>query len=273
MLGMASVLGITLISCSQEAGLEPNPDNRQGLLTLTLNTNTGFHENADGARKTRAVNESAYENINEYTVKVTDKDGVQKLVCKGSELSQKMPIAMSIGSYSVEAFYGTESDASRDGFYVYGKTEGTIKADKKEDIEVTCTPTCGRITVNFEEGMSTYFADYNVVFTGTEALGNKTIAWLKDDTEPWYVKLKEGTEGETIRFTITTTAKPEYLNGNDEQIGTKNGSFKLARNKAYKMNIKPSYTPSTSGEVEIEISIIEDTNDKEFDIDVPVDWV
>ena len=80
-----------------------------------------------------------------------------------------------VGGYTVEAFYGNESEASRNDFYVYGKEEGTIKADGKENVNVVCAPTCGRITVDFEEGMSTYFADYNVVFTGTEALAAKPL--------------------------------------------------------------------------------------------------
>lgn len=267
MLGLTSLLSISLVSCSQGNEIEPSLENRQGLLTLTLSPNTDFSES------TRAVNETNYEDTDKYTVRVIDKDGIERLNCKGSELAQKMPITMSIGGYTVEAFYGNESEASRNDFYVYGKEEGTIKADGKENVNVVCAPTCGRITVDFEEGMSTYFADYNVVFTGTEALGSKTIAWLKDDTEPWYVKLKEGNRGETINFTITTTTKPEYLNENSEQIDTKTGSFSLSRNKAYKMIIKPRYTPSTSGEVQVDINIIEDTNDKEYDIDVPVDWV
>lgn len=267
MLGLTSLLSISLVSCSQGNEIEPSLENYQGLLTLTLSPNTDFSES------TRAVNEANYEDTDKYTVRVIDKDGIERLNCKGSELAQKMPITMSIGGYTVEAFYGNESEASRNDFYVYGKEEGTIKSEGKENVNVVCAPTCGRITVDFEEGMSTYFADYNVVFTGTEALGSKTIAWLKDDTEPWYVKLKEGNRGETINFTITTTTKPEYLNENSEQIDTKTGSFSLSRNKAYKMIIKPRYTPSTSGEVQVDINIIEDTNDKEYDIDVPVDWV
>ena len=267
MLGLTSLLSISLVSCSQGNEIEPSLENCQGLLTLTLSPNTYFSES------TRAVNEANYEDTDKYTVRVIDKDGIERLNCKGSELAQKMPITMSIGGYTVEAFYGNESEASRNDFYVYGKEEGTIKSEGKENVNVVCAPTCGRITVDFEEGMSTYFADYNVVFTGTEALGSKTIAWLKDDTEPWYVKIEEGNRGETINFTITTTTKPEYLNENSEQIDTKTGSFSLSRNKAYKMIIKPRYTPSTSGEVQVDINIIEDTNDKEYDIDVPVDWV
>jgi hypothetical protein len=183
-----------------------------------------------------------------------------------------MPLTLAIGSYEVKAFYGTESAASRDAFYVYGETKGTIKADQRESVSVTCTPTCGRISVNFDASMATYFADYNVSFSGTEALAGSTIAWLKGDTEPWYVKLTEA--GENVNFVITVTTKDEYINGgNKEQVTTKSGSFKLSRNKAYKMNISPVYTPTGSGDLSIEVTIDDTTEDKEVDIEVPVTWV
>lgn len=267
MLGLALILATSLFSCSQNADLEEQSGFGQGQLMLSLNSNTNFTD------ATRAVVESSYENVDNYTVVVLDKDGNEKLNCKGSEINSKMPLTMAIGSFTIKAFYGKEEAASRDHFYVLGEYSGTIKSEQKEKVPVTCTPTCGRITVNFGEDMATYFADYNVTFTGTEALGSNTIAWLKDDTEPWYVKLRNTEGGEKINFTITTTTKDEYISGDKEQITTKNGSFYLSRNKAYKMNINPSYNPSTSGEISIEVTIDESTTPIDVDIEVPVTWL
>lgn len=264
MLGAVAIMGLTFASCSQETADGPGMDGKQGALMLNLNGKTNF--------KTRALNESDYNNVDNYTVVVTDKDGREQLNCKGSEVASKMPLLMPIGNYTVKAFYGTEKPASRNEFYVEGVKSGVIMADQKEDIEVVCTPTCGRIIVNFNAEMATYFQDYHVEFSGTEALGEETLAWLKDDIEPWYVKLNP-TE-ETITFTITTVAKDEYVNSsNKEQVATKTGTFRLSRNKGYKMNINPSYTPSDKGSVGIVITIDESTNDKPVDIEVPVDWI
>lgn len=265
MLGAMAIMGLTFASCSQDSAEGPGVDGKHGVLMLNLNGKTNFVQ-------TRALNESDYNNVDNYTVVVTDKDGREQLNCKGSELPYKMPLTMSLGGYSVKAFYGKESAASRNDFYVEGTKTGTIKADQKESIEVTCTPTCGRIMVNFNTEMATYFSDYNVSFSGTEALGAEKLAWLKDDVEPWYVKLNE--DGETISFTITTITKEEYVNGsNKEQTATKTGTFRLERNKGYKMNINPSYTPTDKGSVDITITIDESTNDKPVDIEVPVDWI
>lgn len=268
-LGVALVLGAMLGACTQISDFE-NPVEKeqgqeqmqgQGLLSLSLYGGADF--------TTRALQESSYKNVDNYTVVVVDKDGVEKMNCKGSEVASKMPLTMSIGSYAVKAFYGTELPASRDAFYVYGEVKGSIKADQEESVNVVCTPTCGRITVNFDDAMSTYYSDYYVTFTGTQALGTETISWLKSDSEPWYVKLNEG--GERISFTITTTVKDEYVN-NEQQGNTKTGTFTLERNKGYKMNISANYTPTDIGSIELNVTIDESTNDKPVDIEIPIEW-
>lgn len=266
MLGAAFSMGIVLTSCNQESDFENPSESRQGQLVLTLDSKTDF------ILDTRAVQEASYANVDNYTVIVTDKDGNEKLNCKGSEVASKMPLTLTIGSFSVKAFYGTESAASRDAFYVYGEANGTIKAEQKEGVSVTCTPTCGRISVDFDASMATYFADYNVAFSGTEALAGSSIAWLKDDTEPWYVKLNK--DGENVSFVITVVTKSDYINGdNKDQVTTKSGTFKLSRNKAYKMKISPVYNPTGTGDLSITVTVDDSTNDKEVDIEVPVTWV
>lgn len=265
MTAMMLCAGFSLSACTSDDGLSSPSETGQGQLMLNLVSGTKFTED------TRAVNENDYKITDKYTVVVIDANNIEKLNCLGSEVASKMPLTMPIGSYTIKAFYGTETHASRNSFYVYGETQGSIKAEQKESVEVNCTPTCGRITVNFDEGMSTYFSDYKVTFKGTEALGETDIDWNKDDTEPWYVKLKGGTEGEEITFTITTTTKNEYIDKTQE--ATKTGKFTLKRNYAYKMNVNVTYNPTTQGDLKITVTIDESTNDKPVDIEVPVDWI
>lgn len=263
LLGLMLMVGNMLLSCSRNTGLENGADYGLGELMVELAANARFSE--------RSTTESAYENTDNYMVVVTDKDGVKKMECKGNEIRYQMPLPLSMGSYRVQAYYGTEHEASRDEFFVYGEAEGTIEPGVPENVSLTCIPTCGRITVNFGDLMDTFFSDYHVTFTGTEALGTKTIAWEKGDTRPWYVKLNEG--GETISFVISTTTHEEFVNGNQQTVATQKGSFKLHRNKAYKMNISPNYNPAGVGNVSITITIDDSTNDIPVDIEIPVDWV
>lgn len=264
---VALSLGMLLASCSQNLDVEGQQASGQGKLNVTLKP-----VGTELFVGTRAVQEQSYANTDEYTVVVVDKDGNDLITCKGSELFAQMPLTMPIGSFKVKAFYGTESAASRDFFYVYGDAQGIIKAEAEIPVAVTCTPTCGRISVNFDAEMAKFYSDYNVTFGGTKALGAKTISWQMADTEPWYVKLDS--QGETISFDIAVTTKDEYINGdNKEKTTTKSGTFSLARNKAYRMNIKPVYTETGSGELNFTVTIDESTIDKEYDIEVPVDWI
>lgn len=263
---MTLLLAMAFVSCSQDTDFEQQAETEKGQLVFTLDAKTDFVVNS------RAVNEASYKNVDDYTVVVTDKNGVEQLNCKGADVAANMPLTMPIGSYSVKAYYGTQHAASRDAFYVEGNVYGTIKADQQEAVTVTCTPTCGKVIVEFSEDMATYFSEYQVNFTGTKALDGGSFNWFSTDVAPWYVQLDAA--GETLGFTIAVKTHDDYVNSeNKEQVNEKTGTFKLERNKAYRMKVSPNYTPTENGSVSIEVTIDESTNDKEVDIEIPVDWL
>ena len=261
-LGM--LFGMTFVSCSQGPDYEPTTQNGQGRLILTLSANADF-------LKTRAVTEESYKNTSEYNVLLLDESGNVKLECKGSELSTNTPMTLNNGTYILKAYYGKEEKYSRNDFYVYGEKTLHIVAEDEISETLTCTPTCGKISVNFDKDMAEYFTDYTVSFSGTKAMGTESIQWLKADTEPWYVKLEPN--GETITYTIQATAKDEYVSEDGKSTLVTTSTFSLARNKAFKLNVKPVYTPTGSGVLDIDITIDETTNDKEINVEVPSTWL
>ena len=268
-LTICSLLGLSACS-SLDDGLNTEQAKAEGTLMLKLSSGTQFGE-------TRAVNEESYKNTDNYTVQVFDKDQNEKLNCKGSELAYHMPLKLSIGSYTVKASYGTKDKASTTGFYVEGTAEGTIKADGSEEVRVVCTPTCGKVSVVFDSNMPTFFSDYSVVFDQIKVLGDGgNVSWAKDQVDPWYIELDEA--GETIRFTVITATKDDYetdYNGDGVKTETdmKSGTFKLERNKAYKLHVSPKYTATGNGQLGISITIDERTNDIEIPIEVPITWI
>lgn len=270
-LGCLSLLN-SCVSDDRSFDLEPSSASK-GSLVLNLNPH------ADFVAQTRSVNEESYKNTSNYLVQIIN-TSTNKVVleCKASELNTLLPKTVEIGSYRITASYGTEHDASRDEFFMFGSTVVTVKAGDEKVAEVNCTPTCGKVSVAFDANMATYYEDYNVTFGGTAMLGSKTIEWAKDDSEPWYVALDEG--GETMTYTISLTAKDEYLTqkegdaaGQGQATGTATGTFKLERNKAHKLTIKPSYTPTSEGGIQLSVTIDESTNDKEITYEIPVTWL
>lgn len=260
---------LTLFASCNEREMDLNPDSAskgQGTLILNLNASTDFGQ-------TRAVNEDNYRNTDNYNVRLINASNENVILeCKASELSSNLPKTVEIGSYRIEASYGTEKDASRDEFFMYGDATVTVKSKEEKAVTVNCTPTCGKISVAFDSSMNTYYDDYNVTFSGTQKLGKNKIDWKKNDTEPWYVGLSKA--GETITYTLTLTTKADYLpQGSETNTGTATGTFTLERNKAHKLTIRPNYIPTTDGGMKLTLTIDDTTNDKEITWEVPVTWI
>lgn len=268
-LGIATPVAFASCSSEKDFDLTPVNDKAQGSLILNLQAEAGFES------QTRALTEANYKNTANYNVKIINSNDNAIVDCKASELSTYLPKTVNIGTYTILATYGTEHAASRNEFFMTGSTTVRVKANEENPVNVTCSPTCGKVSVQFASDMATYYSDYNVSFSGTKALGTKTFDWTKTDTEPWYIKLNEG--GETVNYTITLTAKEDYMHkggdGSSQATGVATGSFKLDRNKAHKLSIKPNYTPTTEGGMSLTITIDESTNDHEITWDVPVTWI
>ena len=259
-------------SClSDEHSLDLTPDiqgdSQTGEIILNLNADASFIE------QTRALNEDEYSNTANYTVQVYNNAEPTKFIVntKYSEVDPQKLKSLVPGTYTVKAFYGTELNYSRDKFYVVGENNNVaINAGDEVSVPLSCTPTCGRIRVEFDSEMATYYDDYDVTFTEALALGNAGISWSSTDTEPWYVKLAP--EGETIRYTISLTAKEQYAytnkDGEKQTSGTVSKTFTLQRNKAYNLKIKPHHNPMTEGGISIIIEIDDNTNTP---IDIPVE--
>lgn len=270
---VALLLGVLMLmsSCMTDANIldEKNPDKgNQGTVTLSLSSTAGFEV------QTRALNEADYRNLNNYTIQLLKGSGEKIDEFSYSAKDYKLPYTLDLGSYIMKAFYGQEVDASRDVFYSVGQTVFTVKADQQEEVSVVCEPTCGKIYAKFDDAMATYFDEYKVTYSGAKALGTKTLDWLASDTAPWYVKLNA--TGETLHYAIYLRAKDDYLaniDGNKVAEKTVEGDFVLRRNAAHKLTIAPTYTPSGTGGLGIQITIDESTNDQDITLDVPISWV
>lgn len=267
-------VGVMPMLCScfsdeQDVNIKPAQETEYGSVSFELGADAKF----EGI--TRSLSEDTYKSTANYDVKLVNTSNENVLLeCKYSEIDNQLPKKLEIGSYRIEATYGKEHAFSRDEFLMTGSTVFTIKANKEEQVNVDCAPTCGKLSVAFDAQMATYFDDYSVTYSGTEAMGTSTCTWAKDDTEPWYVALKEG--GETINYTIKLTTKDEYLNSKDgvtSKEGEVTGTLTLERNKAHKLTITPNYTPTTDGGMKVVITIDESTNDKNIEWSVPVTWI
>lgn len=248
----ASLLSVSVIlgACTSQND-EPALSEGTGTLTLDLTTSTAF---------TKAVDESTYNNPMSYTIQIINASETVEEEFLYSEKPER--IELKNGPYTLKAFYGTESNASRNGFYVEGIKTFNVEG-KEVAVEVICQPTCGKVAAKFTEDMDTYFSDYSVSYV-TEALTavGTSAAWNKSDSEPWYLKLNPN--GETVKATIQVTRI------SDNKTATVEKTYSMTPGKSWTLNIAPS---NDSGSLGITITVDEKTDDETIDITVPSEWI
>lgn len=239
-----------LVGCSAEDE-GPQLADGKGAVKLSLNTDTGFET------MTKAVDESAYQNTDLYTVQI-----LQGTTVVGNYTGATIPdelIELTNGSYTVKAFYGEDKAASTASMYVEGTKGFDINSNQVSEVEVSCAPVCAKVNLKFED-MDKYFTDWEARFK-TVALGEETFIYEKDDTDPLYLKVNKD-ESVTVSFQLT----------NSEKKTTEiNKTYTMNPNEALNITVKPA--PATTGNLGISITIDGSTNDKEVDIEIPSDWI
>lgn len=252
------VMGASVASCSSDEEVVQGAAEGKGLVKLSLNVGTEF--------QSRAITESDYTNLANYTVQIL-KDGNVVSGCEwtGEEVPDSL-IELDNGSYTLLAFTGEDykgEGATTQGMYVEGTHNFDVQGNQQvTEASVTCTPQCARVTVEFDSTMADYFNDYYVVFTGTDALGERNYTWEKDDTDPVYMAVA-GTDE------LTATIKLVDKEGKVAEDITR--THELSAGKAWKLTVKPM--EQTDGSVGIEITVDDSTEDIDVDIEIPTDWL
>lgn len=252
------VMGASVASCSSDEEVVQGAAEGKGLVKLSLNVGTEF--------QSRAITESDYTNLANYTVQIL-KDGnvVEGCEWTGTTIPQDL-IELDNGSYTVLAFTGEDYKglaATTKGMYVEGSAGFNVNSDQTATATVNCTPQCARVTVNFDAKMADYFNDYYVVFTGTDALGEGNYTWNKDNADPVYMAV-------TSSEKLTATIKLVDKEGKTASDIVRTHDISAA--KAWKLNIAPVVEEAT-GNVGITIEIDNSANDIPIDIEIPSDWL
>lgn len=242
--------GVLLYSCSSyETELQFSEGS--GYVSFNLNTNTGF--------QSRAVNESDYQNLSNYTVQIL-KDGVvlDGMQWDYDDIPDEM-IKLSNGAYQLKAFYGDPTlTASRNKMYVEGKSTFNINNDHVT-ASVTCKPVCGKVTVEFDSKMAEYFSDYSINFN-TKALDEASVSWAKDDTDPFYMKVEDNEQISAKYLLVDKKGKSTTINK----------TYSLSPQKHLIIKVVPTVS---NGQLGITINVDESTNDQNVDIVIPSDWI
>lgn len=225
----------------------------KGYVKLSLNADAGF--------QTKAVDESEYRDVNNYTVQIIN-NSTNSLVKQytGESLPEEL-IELDNGGYTVKAFYGQDVPASTTSMYVEGSTIFNINSNTVENVAVTCTPVCARVTIVEDETLKNYFKNWKATFK-TVALEQASYDYDKGD-DPVYLKVSNE-EKVTCSYQFTK---------NDGTIIELEGSYTytLSPNKAMKITLKP--LEPENGQLGITVEIDGTVTEHVIDITIPSDWV
>ena len=246
---ICALCGWMLTACSSDEDSLQIPEGK-GYVKLNLTTNAGF--------QTKAMDESFYENRENYTVQILDDEGSIVKNWKYTEIPEGL-IELENGSYVLKAFCGEDENASTTSMYVEGTSDFDIDGDQKE-VSVTCAPVCARVTI-VGEGMDEQFSDWYAIIGGTKALNEDKYNYKKDG-DPVYLKVEKG---ESISVNFTFTPKSGSKNT------TVSKTYTVNPNEALKITLKPA--ASETGNLGITITIDGSTNDETINIEIPADWV
>ena len=251
-------LGVAGTSCSSDEEVAQGETTGKGLVKLAVNVGAEFQQS-------RAITESDYTNLANYTVQILSSTGqvIDGCEWKGDAIPQEL-IELSNGSYTLKAFTGEDYKgigATTTGMYVEGTYLFNVNGNQVAEATVNCTPQCARVKVNFGAEMATYFQDYYVVFSGTKALGSASYTWAKTNTDPVYMAVSSE---EQITATIN-------LVDNEGKVAADIvKTYTLAPAKALNLTIEPAVE---SGNLGITIELDEKTTDIPVDIEIPADWL
>lgn len=240
--------GGLLTACSSEEEMLQIPEGK-GYVKLALNTDMGF--------LTKAVDESYYRNLENYTVDITNSEGVKVGTYTGTTIPTEM-IELNNDTYSIKAYCGEDKAASTKTMYVEGIQKFDINSNQVTKVTVNCAPVCARVKVIYE-GMEEYFTDWSATFN-TKALDESSFVYKKDETDPLYLKVNKN-EKISVNFSLTSTTGKRT---------TIDKTYELSPNEALTITVKPTID---SGNLGITIEINDQTNDIPIDIEIPSDWV
>ena len=155
----ALILSFGTISCQQEESLE---NGAKGKFMLDLRADLSYD------KSTKAVDESTYTNLDNYTVELIKDASVVK-----SFLYKDMPLMndLTAGTYTLKAYCGENIAAGYDKLYVEGSQTFSLYSGETKNVNFTCIPANVKINLKYSDDFFTHFSDCSVDFKTPHKIG------------------------------------------------------------------------------------------------------
>ena len=185
------IVAACLFSCDTD---DHNGSKQSGLLRLNLVADTtSLKKGVDSSTRTISTKDEFAQFLitSDYKIRIVQgKDTVQAF-----KRYDEMPSEMRLqeGAYTLVAYKGDDLPAAFENPYFEGNTDFTVKADMSTPIDVTCTLSNARVTVDYTEDFKKVFTDCTASLK-TSAKNAVSIEIAQNETRPAYLQVaKDGT--------------------------------------------------------------------------------
>lgn len=256
---MLLMTGSLVVSCSQNEIMTEGT----GVLQVDLCTDFSF-DGEEAVKHTKAINESDYSNINNYTLKLT-KTSDGSVVKEG--LYSDWPLEMELesgASYTMVASYGQEEAASFDHLLVTGNETFTLNPGTTKKLAFQCKPTAAKVNVNYDASFDSYYSDCEVSVK-TKHMEEAIVLSKANVGQDLF--LKADAEGEEV--TLNFTLKDKY-----GEVATPEGfvtskKVTLKPQTLLKITFKPDVTEIEGGKFGLDVIVDSGLTEETVDIVVP----
>ena len=243
--------GALLAGCSQQEETAP----QSGTVELNLRAETGF--------KTRAIDEAAYTDINNYTVKLVNKrTGATVNEAKYSDWDLAYQVDSNT-EYIISASYGQEVAASYDQLLCYGEETFSVLPGTKKTISFTAKPRAAKVSVSYSSDFTSYYKDCEVGVKTQHMTSPEVINIEKKDQDLY---LKAG-ENENVELTFKVIDKQGNV------VEAKGGVKTATVNPQtwLHVTVKPNVQQIEGGKFGITVIVNDEVTEEVFDFNVPND--
>lgn len=255
------VLGVLMTaSCTSETQVTEGSDAK---IVVDLGTDMSFSSGTRSAL-TRAIDESKYTDIKNYTVTLT-KTATNEVVHSAIYSEWALAYQVEPGTkYTLSAQYGEDVPASYDKLLVSGSETFTVQAGATKNVDFQCKPKAAKVNVVYDDEFTKYYGDCEVsiktkYMDSAEKMSKASVG--KD------LFLKADAEGEDVQLTFDLKDK----NGKSIQVDgmATSKSVKVKPQTLLKLTFKPNVTEIEGGKFGLTIKVDTDLTDEDVNITLP----
>lgn len=253
--------GLLAMSCSNDTETGVAGDTR---LVVDLGTDLSFSTSGEPAPAKRAIDESAYTDIRNYTVTLTKTaNGEQVHTALYSEWALAYQVEPGI-EYTLTASYGEEAPASYDNLLVSGSETFSVQPGATKVVDFQCKPKAAKVNVVYSSDFTDFYSDCEVSIQ-TKYMDEAMTMSMANVGQDLY--LKADAEGEEVTLTFNVKDK----NGDPIAVDglTTTRTVIVTPQTLLKLTFKPDVTEIEGGKFGLDITVDTGVTEENVDIVIP----